>query len=77
MKIELRTPNEDWGCALYKGAHYTPENTVGIADCVLYCRRSVGSIVANTSMYYMTFHVVEGRCMAVTLVDLILTVLSY
>ena len=28
MKIEVRTPNEDWGCALYKGAHYTPENTV-------------------------------------------------
>ena len=29
MKIEVRTPNEDWGCALYKGAHYTPKNTVG------------------------------------------------
>ena len=27
MKIEVRTPNEDWGCALYKGAHYTPKNT--------------------------------------------------
>ena len=28
MKIEVRTPNEDSGCALYKGAHYTPKNTV-------------------------------------------------
>ena len=28
MKIEVRSPNEDWGCALYKGAHYPPTNTV-------------------------------------------------
>ena len=28
MKIEVRTSNEDWGCALYKGAHYTPKNMV-------------------------------------------------
>ena len=32
MKIEVRTPNEDWGCALYKGAHYTPKNTVMKVD---------------------------------------------
>ena len=27
MQIEVRTHNEDWGCALHKGAHYTPTNT--------------------------------------------------
>ena len=29
MKIEVRTLNEDWGCTLYKGAHFTPKNTAG------------------------------------------------
>ena len=39
MKIEVRTPNEDWGCALYKGAHYTPKNTVHVCACVCVCPR--------------------------------------
>ena len=28
MKIEVRTANEDSGCALYKGAHHSPKNTM-------------------------------------------------
>ena len=36
-----------------------------IADCVRYCRRSVGSIVANTSIYYYDIHDFSCSCRTV------------
>ena len=50
----MRNPNEDWGCALYKGAHYTPKNTV---DCLSNTSFELHVVLGYNYNMYIHVHV--------------------